>query len=219
MTLAIKRMQNVGWLALVFIIAILLYPLSLNVAAVHSDLIRIDRKIQDTKREISFLDAELTTRANIAQLDEWNQLLYGYEPPTADQFLEGERALASLNGGQPNTKPVMVSVSTEGVLPSGEIGKAGAAQSNFDDKSGSVAERAPTPRVATLQPVKPEPVTKQDNPKTKAPAVAVKSSTKRTAQNGPTSRTERLAKIDEQLLSDGTLKDIQKRSKEERKRK
>ena len=50
MTLAMKRIQNLGWLALVFAVAILLYPLSLNVAALHSDLVRMDQKIMETKR-------------------------------------------------------------------------------------------------------------------------------------------------------------------------
>ena len=111
MTLAMKRIQNLGWLALVFAVAILLYPLSLNVAALHSDLVRMDQKIMETKREISFLEAELSTRANVQQLEEWNQLLYGYEPPTAAQFLDGERALASLGGAAPVVRPVMVSAS------------------------------------------------------------------------------------------------------------
>ena len=45
MSLAMKRLKNLGWLALVFMVAILLYPLSLNVAALHSDLVAVDRHI------------------------------------------------------------------------------------------------------------------------------------------------------------------------------
>ncbi len=213
MTLAIKRMQNIGWLALVFIIAILLYPLSLNVAAVHSDLVRMDRKIMETKREISFLEAELTTRANIAQLDEWNDLLYGYSPPTADQFLEGERALANLEGGGPDVKPVMVSVMSD-VAPSGEIGRPGAAESRTDDEEAP-AKAATPPRIAS----KSVATDKDDGErKSKNAAPSVKTVQPKQANKEPVTRTERLAKIDEKLLSDGTLRDIQKRSKEERKR-
>ncbi len=204
MTLAMKKMQSIGWLALVFVVLILLYPLSLNVAAVHSDLVRIDRKIMETKREISFLEAELSTRANIAQLEEWNQLLYGYEPPTADQFLEGEQGLASLQGNDALVKPVMVSASmADGVAPAGLIGRPGAVSSDLNDvtleqsANGNGAKKSPAPtRVASAQP------DKSDAPST----------------NGPTRRTEQLAKIDAQILSDTVMKDIQKRSKEERKR-
>lgn len=205
MTLAIKRMQNVGWLALVFIIAIMLYPLSLNVAAVHSDLNRIDRKIMETKREISFLEAELTTRANIAQLDEWNQLLYGYEPPTAEQFLESERALAGLNGGSPVVKPVMVSVAgLDGVIPSGEIGKPGAIAPKGDDVAMEVAPQNTVRAISN-----------GDQSKASLKTTALAKSVSAT----PANRTARMAKIDEQLLSDSLLSDIQRKSKEERKRK
>jgi hypothetical protein len=209
MTLAIKRMQNIGWLALVFTIAILLYPLSLNVAAVHSDLVRIDRKIMETKREISFLDAELTTRANVAQLDEWNQLLYGYEPPTAEQFLEGEQALANLNGNSPMVKPVMVSVSSDGVTPAGEVGRVDAAASNFDPKDDAEL----TQKVA-IKGVGAATISAKGKPAPSKPKPAVAT----LSNQGPTTRTEQLAKIDEKLLSDRTLKEIQQRAKEERKR-
>lgn len=193
MTLAMKRIKNLGWLALVFTVAILLYPLSLNVAALHSDLVRVDQKIMETKREISFLEAELSTRANVQQLEEWNQLLYGYEPPTAAQFLDGERALASLGGAAPAVKPVMVSATTiDGVEPAGIVGKPGA-----------------VPVAITREEVmdKPEPVKvalKRDDPET-----VIK----------PETRTEKLAKIDERLLSEGLMRELQKKSDQERRRK
>lgn len=193
MTLAMKRIKNLGWLALVFTVAILLYPLSLNVAALHSDLVRVDQKIMETKREISFLEAELSTRANVQQLEEWNQLLYGYEPPTAAQFLDGERALASLGGAAPVVKPVMVSATTiDGVEPAGIIGKPGA-----------------VPVAITREEVmdKPEPVKvalKRDDPE---PVIK------------PETRTEKLAKIDERLLSEGLMRELQKKSDQERRRK
>ena len=112
MSLAMQRLRNLGWLALVFMVAILLYPLSLNVAAMHSNLVAVDREIMDTKREISFLQAEIRTRASLQQLEEWNELLYGYQPPAAEQFVNGEAALASLTGDLPETKPVMMAAAS-----------------------------------------------------------------------------------------------------------
>jgi hypothetical protein len=191
MTLAMKRLKNFGWLALLSIIAVLLYPLWLNVGALHSQLVNTDRKIVETKREISFLQAELRTRANMQQLAEWNDLLYGYAPPTAEQFLDGERALANLDGTGPVVKPVMVAVSdVDGNAPAGEIGKAGAAASAIDDAK-------PT-RVAVASPEKAE----------SRPSTSAK----------PATRTERLSKMDDQLLSDNLLKEIDKKAAQERKR-
>jgi hypothetical protein len=207
MTLAMKRLKNIGWLALVFMVAILLYPLSLNVASLHSDLVEMDRKILDTKREISFLQAEVRTRASVAQLEEWNDLLYGYEPPSAAQFIDGERGLANLGGAAPVVKPVMVAVNTiDGTAPAGEVGAVGAAASNAGldgSKTASaeaVSRKAEKPvSVAMAEPKKPEAAANR------APAK-------------PQSRTERLAKMDEQLLSDTLMRDIEKAAAKERKR-
>ena len=182
MTLAMKRLKNFGWVALLSIVAVLLYPLSLNVGALHSKLVATDRKIMETKRQISFLQAELRTRANMQQLAEWNDLLYGYAPPTAAQFIDGERALANLQGGEPEVKPVMVAVSDDGTVPAGEVGKVEGAARIEAEKPVSVAMAGP--------------------PKA-APAV---------------SRTERLSKLDDQLLSDKLLKEIDTKAAKERKR-
>jgi hypothetical protein len=195
MTLAMKKLKNFGWVALLSVIIVLLYPMSLNVGALHSELVSTDRKIMETKREISFLQAELRTRANMQQLAEWNDLLYGYGPPTADQFLAGERALANLDGVGPDVKPVMVAVSdVDGIIPAGEIGKPGAFASKLaeDDSAKPV-------RIAAAN------VEKSDLPEKVA------------AKKSP-DRTERLSKMDDQLLSDNLLKEIEKKAAQERKR-
>ena len=190
MSLAMKRLKNLGWLALVFLVAIMLYPLSLNVATLHSDLVRVDQKILDTKREISFLQAELRTRASMQQLEEWNDLLYGYQPPTAAQFVDGESALAGLDGETPVTKPVMVATSagndasSESVVGSGRPDnlKTASVEASKPEQSSSV-------KVAQVDLPKPE-----------------------------QTRTERLARMDQKLLSDDFLRDISARSDNERNR-
>jgi hypothetical protein len=192
MSLAMKRLKNLGWLALVFMVAILLYPLSLNVAALHSDLVAVDRQILDTKREISFLQAEIRTRASLQQLEEWNELLYGYQPPTAQQFVNGEAALAGLGDNAPTTRPVMVAV---GDSPAGIVGGgANSASANSAPVVTSNDDDASTQKAIKLA------VAKIDPPKVEQ------------------TRTERLAKIDEKLLSDDLMRDIAARADNERKR-
>lgn len=186
MSLAMKRLKNLGWLALVFMVAILLYPLSLNVAALHSDLVSVDRQILDTKREINFLQAEIRTRASLQQLEEWNELLYGYQPPTAEQFVDGERALAGLGGDSPVTKPIMVAASmSDGEAPAGLIG------------GGQNSETSTEEYVESAKPVA---IAKIDAPKVEQ------------------TRTERLAKMDEKLLSDDLMRDISAKADKERRR-
>jgi hypothetical protein len=203
MSLAMKRLKNLGWLALVFMVAILLYPLSLNVAAMHSDLVAVDREILDTKREISFLQAEIRTRASLQQLEEWNELLYGYQPPAADQFINGEAALAGLTGDLPDTKPVMMAAAD---VPAPQV----------------VAE----PAVAKEAVVEPQ---KQAAPKAAATKLAAndvqifanpvkRAAVKVEAPKVEQSRTERLARMDEKLLSDDLLRDISAKAAKERRR-
>ena len=200
MTLAMKRLKNIGWLALVFMVAVLLYPLSLNVAALHSDLSRIDRDILETKQEINFLQAEIRTRASVAQLEEWNQLLYGYEPPRADQFIDGERGLASLSGSEPLVKPVLVAVD----MPAGDIGGGGAAASSIlADASAAIRSVASDEKVAPVVETRQAVERPKDN--------KVKSAE-------PATRTERLARMDDKLLSDSLMHEIQTKSEKERKR-
>jgi hypothetical protein len=191
MSLAMKRLKNLGWLALVFLVAILLYPLSLNVAAMHSDLVTVDRQILDTKREISFLQAELRTRASLQQLEEWNDLLYGYQPPTAQQFVNGEAALAGLSGDMPVNKPVMVAASmNDGAAPAGVIGAGRNSVSSVSDDQSEYVAQAKSIKIAKVDP----------------PKVAQ-------------TRTERLARMDENLLSDDLMRDISVKAAKERKRK
>ena len=184
MSLAMKRLKNLGWMALVCFVAILLYPLSLNVAALHSDLVSIDRDIYETKREIDFLEAEMRTRANLSQLEEWNDLLYGFKPPTAKQFLEGEDALASLGGAKSKSAPVSVAVAIDGLAPAGIIGS-GQPVGNAGAKPLTSEEEA---KLQELKPV----------------------------ISGDEGRTERLSRMDEQLLSDDVMKKIDAQAKREK---
>jgi hypothetical protein len=222
MTLAMKRLKNIGWLALVFTVAVLLYPLSLNVAALHSDLVQMDRKILDTKREISFLQAEIRTRASVTQLEQWNDLLYGYQPPSAEQFIDGERGLASIGGSAPTVKPVMVAAANvDGAAPAGEIGAVGAAASTITadaparEQPRADEERKEIKRVAVVdrEALKPE-----AKPKSRDAGVDKPKPAAQITKPKVESRTERLAKMDGKLLSDTLMKDIEKTAAKERRR-
>jgi hypothetical protein len=213
MSLAMQRLRNLGWLALVFMVAILLYPLSLNVAATHSDLVAVDREIMDTKREISFLQAEIRTRASLQQLEEWNELLYGYQPPAADQFINGEAALASLTGDLPETKPVMMAAAT---VPTPQaVAEPAVVKEAVVETPKPAAPKAAAVKVAVTKPA----VTKVAANDVKIFATPVKrAAAKVEAPKVEQSRTERLARMDEKLLSDDLLRDISAKAANERRR-
>jgi hypothetical protein len=216
MSLAMQRLRNLGWLALVFMVAILLYPLSLNVAATHSDLVAVDREIMDTKREISFLQAEIRTRASLQQLEEWNELLYGYQPPAADQFVNGEAALASLTGDLPETKPVMMAAAS---VPAPQV-VAEPAVVKVVKEAVVEAPKQAAPKATTTKAVANKAVaTKLAANDVKIFATPVKrAAAKVEAPKLEQSRTERLARMDEKLLSDDLLRDISAKAAKERRR-
>ena len=208
MSLAMQRLRNLGWLALVFMVAILLYPLSLNVAAMHTDLVAVDREILDTKREISFLQAEIRTRASLQQLEEWNELLYGYQPPSADQFVNGDAALASLTGDLPEAKPVMMAAA-DVPLPQ-VVAEPEVVREAVVETPKPAAPKAAAAKVA---------VTKLAANDVKIFANPVKrAAVKIEAPKVEQSRTERLARMDEKLLSDDLLRDISAKAAKERRR-
>lgn len=208
MSLAMQRLRNLGWLALVFMVAILLYPLSLNVAAMHSNLVAVDREIMDTKREISFLQAEIRTRASLQQLEEWNELLYGYQPPAAEQFVNGEAALASLTGDLPETKPVMMAAAN---IPAPQV----VAEPAVVKEAVVEAPKQAAPKAAATKVA----ATKLAANDVKIFATPVKrAAAKVEAPKVEQSRTERLARMDEKLLSDDLLRDISAKAANERRR-
>lgn len=188
MKLAAKRLEGIGWLLLVFLVAVLLYPLSLSVATLRSDLARTDQKIVSVKKEIRYLETEFSARANLRQLEQWNKLEYGYVAPKAAQYLEGERALASLGGNVPRG-PVKIAMinAMDDARPAGIIGSV-----------------IPTASAQTLSP----------DEEAVSTVVVEESSDSELQQNvqNPSNlnenRTERVASMEKKLLDDGLMRDL-----------
>mgnify|MGYP003634010055 FL=1 len=193
MKLAVKRLEGIGWLALVLLVAILLYPLSLSVATLRSDLTRTDSKIVSIKKEIRYLETEFSARANLRQLERWNKLEYGYVSPTASQYLDGERALANL-GGKDLRKPVKVAVisTMDNVQPAGIIGSV-----------------FPTASAKTRNTNSSETASFKDDAKT---------GVEPTAAELRETKTSRVANMEKKLLDDGLVKKLLARADSEQAR-
>jgi hypothetical protein len=99
MSLRQSRMRSLGWAAVLAVCAGLFAVLSVRVHAIKSEVLLAERQIIALKRESLLLETEFETRASQRQLVEWNAVEFGFAAPRADQFLDGERQLASL--GQP----------------------------------------------------------------------------------------------------------------------
>lgn len=91
-----SRMRQIGWLASVGLCVGVFAVLTFNVHAVRSEVLLAERQIIALERETMLLETEFQTRASQHQLATWNAVEFGYEAPRADQYIDGERQLASL---------------------------------------------------------------------------------------------------------------------------
>src|SRR3546814_6633735 len=65
MLMAARKLQGIGLVLLVLIFAMMLYPVSLKVAATRSELTRIERDIVQARDNIRYLESELAVRASM----------------------------------------------------------------------------------------------------------------------------------------------------------
>lgn len=96
MNLTRDRLQSLGWVSLLAICGALTLGLALHVNAVKSEVYRTRQQVVSLSRDIDMLEVEFATRSNQHQLKTINDLEFGYTAPRADQYIEGERQLASL---------------------------------------------------------------------------------------------------------------------------
>lgn len=173
-----QRFRPVGWVAGVAAAACALYLISLQVASERGRLEEIDRKIAATKRDIRQLQTELNTRGSLRQLERWNGEVLALAAPVAGQYLNGERALATVDHSELGKTPVAPPPVMMAVLTA-EAAKPPAPQ------PGLIA------RIAAPKPA-PKPLTKTDK------AVQAALSSHRAAETRP----KRVALLDGSVLGD-----------------
>ncbi|WP_293642967.1 hypothetical protein [Sphingopyxis sp. RIFCSPHIGHO2_12_FULL_65_19] len=180
MLMAARKLQGIGLVLLVLIFAMMLYPVSLKVAATRSELTRIERQIDRARDNIRYLESELAVRASMRQLEQWNADTFGYSAPDAGQYLASERQLASLDRlprarGANDVAPVLMAM----VSPVG---------------TPAPVKAAAAPKAAEKPIVIAQADIRSDTP----PRMA------------PTRRREQLKMIEDQLLAESTLADLKR---------
>ena len=117
MNLTRDRLRSIGWAVVLTICFAFMLALTFRVNAVKSEVRLAERQIVSLRQQKLFLETEFQTRANQQQLKSLNDVEFGYEAPTAGQYIEGERQLASLGKarapGAPS--PIRVAVASTGV--------------------------------------------------------------------------------------------------------
>ncbi|MBJ7501698.1 MAG: hypothetical protein JHC57_18215 [Sphingopyxis sp.] len=187
--MAARKLQGIGLVLLVLIFAMMLYPVSLKVAATRSELTRIERQIDRTRDNIRYLESELAVRASMRQLEQWNADTFGYSAPDAGQYLESERQLASLDRlprarGANEVAPVLMAMVSPVAVP------AAPKESPVESK----------PAAAKPVAAKPVVLAQADT--------GVRSDV--TPRMAPTRRREQLKMIEDQLLAESTLADLKR---------
>jgi hypothetical protein len=189
MLMAARKLQGIGLVLLVLIFAMMLYPVSLKVAATRSELTRIERDIVRARDNIRYLESELAVRASMRQLEQWNADTFGYSAPDAAQYLENERQLASLDRlprarGANEVAPVLMAMVSPVAVPAAP-------------KESPVASEPAVTKPAAAKPVL---LAQADT--------GVRSDV--APRMAPTRRREQLKMIEDQLLAESTLAELKR---------
>ena len=112
MNLTRDRLNTSGWGMALTICAALTLGLTFRVNAVKSEVRLAERRIVALKQEKLFLETEFETRANQQQLKAFNDVDFGYEAPTAAQYLESERQLAAYGKARSPDAPSPIRVAS-----------------------------------------------------------------------------------------------------------
>ena len=96
MNLTRDRMRSIGWAAVLLVCLALTLLLTFRVNAVKSQVRLTERQIVSVRQDKLLLETEFETRANQQQLRSLNDVEFGYQAPTAGQYIEAERQLAAL---------------------------------------------------------------------------------------------------------------------------
>ncbi|WP_088184753.1 colicin transporter [Sphingobium sp. Z007] len=212
--IAVKRLQSLIWVILVALGALGAYMVSLKVATERNELMKVRWQIAQAKGDIRYLETEFSARASMRQLESWNQHDFLYATPSAQQYLGGERALAHLDGIQPNgpdyvAPPVMVAmVETPADLPSApQKAPESPAATQIRSDIAVIREAHAADVVDKL----PKPAPRTSAQQAKADADVSK-------PNPIARKAERMAMLDAKLLDDSTLGDLSAKAARERKK-
>ena len=105
-----SRLRRIGWIAALAIFTSLYLMLHLKVHSVTSEVVRAERQIVALEQQKLLLETEFESRSNQLQLAAWNRVDFGYVAPSAEQFLENERKLASFGVPRPTGAPAPIRV-------------------------------------------------------------------------------------------------------------
>jgi hypothetical protein len=114
MNLTRDRLRSIGWAMVLTICAAITLALTFRVNAVKGQVRLAERQIVALRQDRMLLETEFETRANQQQLRALNAVEFGYEAPTAGQYLENERQLAAYGKPRAAGAPSPIRVASAG---------------------------------------------------------------------------------------------------------
>lgn len=121
MNLTRDRARSIGWGIILGVVVALTVALTFRVNAVKSQVRLAERQIVAVERDKMLLETEFETRANQQQLKALNDVDFGYQAPTASQYMENERQLASLGRPRGPNAPEPIRVASAADTSGGGI--------------------------------------------------------------------------------------------------
>ena len=115
MNLTQDRLRHIGWFAVLLTCFTFTVILTFKVNAVKSQVRLTERQIAATRQQKLFLETEFEARASQQQLKSLNDVDFGYQAPTAGQYLENERQLASLGKPRGASAPSPIRVASAAI--------------------------------------------------------------------------------------------------------
>ena len=95
------RFREVVWTGGICAAALSFYMVSQTVAAKRAELTGVERRIAAVGQEIRDIRTEIDTRGGLAQIESWNQRVYGLQAPGAAQFVDSSIRLVALTRPAP----------------------------------------------------------------------------------------------------------------------
>ncbi len=101
MMFAARKLRGIGLIVLLTVLALLVYSVNLQVSTTRTALRDVQQRIASLQAANRLIEGDIAVLANARQLDQWNRDYFGLQAANATQYLQGERALASLDSLRP----------------------------------------------------------------------------------------------------------------------
>lgn len=152
--MAVGSIKGLGWFLCGVVVAPTCYIATSQVAAERQRLHQVENRIAEAKKDIRGLETEFQTRANLAQIEQWNGDVLALAAPGATQFKD-DTQLASLDAADvpdltPATLVVPKGTPRLDAEPAVEKGVTATAQNNAGNGPGGGVAMKTANRVAMV---------------------------------------------------------------------